>query len=152
MKRENIIALLHALTGVAVMVVSYFGKSDLLIPIEFIKPLGFILFVLGMLLFTFAAATLKEAFLGNVEPVTETLVTTGPYKYVRHPIYLGMVISVLGLSLGMKSVWGLICAIAIFVPLGIYRARLEEKALEEAFGDEWNDYVTQTYFMFPPLY
>jgi protein-S-isoprenylcysteine O-methyltransferase Ste14 len=127
-------------------------KSDPLSSIDFLKPLGFVLFGLGMVLFTFAVATLKEAFLGNVEPVTETLVTTGPYKFVRHPVYLGMVISVLGLALGMKSLWGLICTIAIFVPLGIYRARLEEKALVVAFGDEWNDYVRQTYFMFPPLY
>jgi protein-S-isoprenylcysteine O-methyltransferase Ste14 len=152
MKRENLVALCHALTGVAVMVLSYFVKSDLLVPIDVLKPLGFALFVLGMMLFTLAVATLKEAFLGNIEPVTETLVTTGPYKYVRHPVYLGMVISVLGLALGMKSLWGLICVIVIFVPLGIYRAKLEEMALVEAFGDQWDDYVRQTYFMFPPLY
>lgn len=152
MKRENLVALCHALTGVAVMVLSYFVKSDLLVPIDVLKPLGFALFVLGMMLFTFAVITLKEAFLGNIEPVTETLVTTGPYKYVRHPVYLGMVISVLGLALGMKSLWGLICVIVIFVPLGIYRAKLEEMALVEAFGNQWDDYVRQTYFMFPPLY
>jgi protein-S-isoprenylcysteine O-methyltransferase Ste14 len=152
MKRENLVALCHALTGVAVMVLSYFVKSDLLVPIDVLKPLGFALFVLGMMLFTLAVATLKEAFLGNIEPVTETLVTTGPYKYVRHPVYLGMVISVLGLALGMKSLWGLICVIVIFVPLGIYRAKLEEMALVETFGDQWDDYVRQTYFMFPPLY
>jgi protein-S-isoprenylcysteine O-methyltransferase Ste14 len=152
MKRDNLVALCHALTGVAVMVISYFVKSDLLVPIGFLKPLGFALFVLGMILFTLAVATLKEAFLGNVEPVTETLVTTGTYKYLRHPVYLGMVISVFGLALGMKSLWGVICAIVIFVPLGIYRAKLEEMALVEAFGDEWDDYVRQTYFMFPPVY
>jgi protein-S-isoprenylcysteine O-methyltransferase Ste14 len=152
MKRGNLVALCHALTGVAVMVISYFVKSDLLVPIDFLKPLGFALFILGMILFTVAVATLKEAFLGNVEPVTESLITTGPFKYVRHPVYLGMVISVLGLALGMKSLWGLICAIAIFVPLGVYRAKLEEMALAEAFADEWNDYVRRTYFMFPPLF
>lgn len=152
MKRENLVALCHALTGVAVMVLSYFVKSGLLVPIDVLKPLGFALFILGMMLFTFAVATLKEAFLGNIEPVTETLVTTGPYKYVRHPVYLGMVISVLGLALGMKSLWGLICVIVIFVPLGIYRAKLEEMALVETFGDQWDAYVRQTYFMFPPLY
>jgi protein-S-isoprenylcysteine O-methyltransferase Ste14 len=152
MKRENLVALCHALTGVAVMVISYFVKSDLLVPINVLKSLGFALFILGMILFAFAVATLKEAFLGNIEPVTETLVTTGPYKYVRHPVYLGMVISVLGLALGMKSLWGVICAIVIFVPLGIYRAKLEEMALVDTFGDQWDDYVRRTYFMFPPLY
>jgi protein-S-isoprenylcysteine O-methyltransferase Ste14 len=152
MRRENLVALCHALTGVAVMVISYYMKSDFLTPIDFLKPLGFGIFALGMMFFTLAVATLREAFLGNVEPVTETLVTTGPYKYVRHPVYLGMVISVLGLALGMKSLWGLICVILFFVPLGVYRANLEEKALAEIFGDEWIDYVGRTYFMFPPMY
>jgi protein-S-isoprenylcysteine O-methyltransferase Ste14 len=152
MKRENLVALGHALTGVTVMVVSYFFKSDLLVAIDFLRPLGFGLFIFGMMLFSFAVVALKRAFLGNVEPVTEILVTTGLYKYVRHPVYLGMVISVFGLALGMKSLWGLFCAIVIFVPLGIYRANLEEKALGEVFGNEWNDYVGRTYFMFPPIY
>ncbi|UCF59951.1 MAG: isoprenylcysteine carboxylmethyltransferase family protein [Anaerolineaceae bacterium] len=152
MKRENLVALCHALTGVAVMVISYYVKSDFLTPIDFLKPLGFAIFVLGMMFFTLSVASLRAAFLGNVEPVTETLITSGPYKYVRHPVYLGMVITVLGLSLGMKSLWGLICSILFFVPLGVYRAKLEEKAMAEAFGDEWNDYVGRTYFMFPPIY
>lgn len=152
MKRENLVALCHALTGVGVMVISYYMKSDFLITIDFLKPLGFGIFVIGMMLFALAVATLREAFLGNVAPVTESLITSGPYKYVRHPVYLGMVISVFGLALGMKSLWGLITAILIFVPLGVYRARLEEKALAEAFSDEWDDYVGRTYFMFPPVY
>jgi protein-S-isoprenylcysteine O-methyltransferase Ste14 len=63
-----------------------------------------------------------------------------------------MVISIFGLALGMKSLWGLICVIVLFIPLSIYRAVLEERALAEIFTDEWNAYVKRTWFMFPLVY
>ena len=152
MKRENVVALAHALTGVAVMIISFYVKTDFLVSIDILKPLGFTIFVLGIVLFAFSVASLRKAFLGNVEPVTGQLVTSGPYKLIRHPVYLGMVISIFGLALGMKSLWGMISAIVIFVPLGMYRAKLEEKALAAAFGDEWHQYIRRTFFMFPPVY
>ena len=40
----------------------------------------------------------------------------------------------------------------LVIPTGIYRARLEEKALARKFGTEWDHYSKRTYFMFPPAY
>jgi len=151
MNRENLVALLHALSGVAAMVVSLFTKTELLISVGFVKPAGLLIFSLGMLLFTFAAACLGKGFLGNVQPVSDKLVTSGPYRLVRHPVYLGMAISVFGLALGMRSVWGLVATLLWFVPVGIYRARLEERGMAHKFGAAWEEYVRRTYFMFPPI-
>lgn len=151
MHRENLIALLHALSGVAAMVASLFTKNACLASVAFIKPLGFAVFALGMLLFSVAAGFLKKAFQGNIEPLTDVLITTGPYKIVRHPLYLGMVVSTSGIALGLKSLWGLLLTLFVFVPLGVCRARLEEEALARKFGPAWEAYARRTRFMFPLL-
>jgi protein-S-isoprenylcysteine O-methyltransferase Ste14 len=152
MNRENLVALLHALSGVAVMVVSLFTKTELLISVGFVKLAGFLILFLGMLLFAFAAACLGKGFFGNVQPVCDNLVTSGPYRLVRHPVYLGMILSVFGLAVGMRSIWGLLITLLLFAPIGVYRARLEERWMAQKFGTAWEEYVRRTYFMFPLIY
>ena len=151
MRRENLVPLLHALSGVAVMASSLSTGNAFLASVAFIKPLGFAVFALGMLLFSIAAGFLKKAFQGNIESLTDVLITTGPYQYVRHPLYLGMVVSVSGIALGLKSLWGLLLTLFAFVPLSVYRARLEEEALARKFGPAWEAYARRTRFMFPLL-
>ena len=149
--RDDLIALLHALSGAASMAVSLITKTDLLTELGFVKPVGMIVFCAGMLLFALAAAQLGRGFWSNVQPVSDRLVTGGPYRLVRHPGYLGMIMSVVGLAIGMRSVWGLATCAVIFVPLGVYRARLEERMLAEKYGATWEAYARGTYFMFPPI-
>jgi protein-S-isoprenylcysteine O-methyltransferase Ste14 len=152
MSKANLVALLHALSGAGAMIASLYTKTDFLASVRAIKPLGFVVLSAGMLLFVVTVAHLKEAFFGNVEPVTDTLITAGPYKLVRHPLYLGMVISTIGLAIGLRSLWGVLVVFVIFIPAGLWRARLEEDALAQKFGKEWEDYAKRTYFMFPPVY
>jgi protein-S-isoprenylcysteine O-methyltransferase Ste14 len=152
MSRDDLVALLHALSGLASMAVSLVTKTDLLAGLEFVKPAGMIVFCSGMLLFALAAAQLGRGFWGSVQPVSDRLVTGGPYRLVRHPAYLGMILSVVGLAAGMRSVWGVATCVVIFVPLGIHRARLEERMLAEKYGAAWEAYSRGTYFLFPPIY
>ena len=116
------------------------------------KPLGWGIFALGMGLFAYAALHLRSAFAGNVLPVTDEPVTTGPYRLVRHPLYLAMIISILGLTIGLRSAWGALLLLVAFVPSAVYRAKLEERLLAERFGEVWQHYAERTYLMFPPLY
>ena len=132
--------------------VSLSAKTDTLLTRGMAKPIGLMVFLFGMLLFAWAAAYLRGAFLGNVETGSKELVTRGPYRFVRHPIYLGMVISAIGLAFGMRSLWGVLSVFLTVVPVGIYRARLEESAMAKRFGTAWENYVKRTFFMFPPVY
>jgi protein-S-isoprenylcysteine O-methyltransferase Ste14 len=134
------------------MAVSFFTKMEILAGLGLVKAGGALVFCLGLLLFVFAALELKSGFWGNVQPVSERLVTSGPYRVVRHPGYLGMVVSVVGLALGMRSAWGLAAGLFVFAPLGVCRAKLEERELAEKHGRSWEEYRQRTYFMVPLIY
>jgi protein-S-isoprenylcysteine O-methyltransferase Ste14 len=114
--------------------------------------LGYALCAGGALLFVVSVVYLKRGFFGEVEPATDNLITTGPYRLVRHPLYLGMFLATVGLAVAFRSLWGLVIGLAVFVPLGLWRARLEEKALVQSFGPEWEDYAAETFFILPLVY
>jgi protein-S-isoprenylcysteine O-methyltransferase Ste14 len=105
-----------------------------------------------MIQFTWGLLTLKGAFLGNVKPANGELVQSGPYQYLRHPIYLSMLISTLGLAFGMRSVWGIVATTFFFGATTIFRARLEEHELAKIHGEDWTDYVDRTSFFIPFLW
>jgi protein-S-isoprenylcysteine O-methyltransferase Ste14 len=103
MGKANLVALLHALSGAGALVASLYTETDLLPAARFIKLLGFAVFGAGMLLFVVATVYLRRAFLGNIEPVTDRLITSGPYRWVRHPLYLGMFVAALGVAIAFRS-------------------------------------------------
>jgi protein-S-isoprenylcysteine O-methyltransferase Ste14 len=152
MRKDNLIALLHALSGAGALIVGLISKGRFQASALFLKPIGFSIFIFGILLFTYSVLYLKKAFQGNVQPVTENLIREGPYRFVRHPLYLGMIISIVGLTLGMRSLWGLVTTTVVFLPLTFLRAKLEETALHKKFGIIWEEYTEQTYFIIPFLY
>jgi protein-S-isoprenylcysteine O-methyltransferase Ste14 len=149
MAKVNLVALSHALSGAAAMIASLYTKDGILASVQIIRPLGFAIFGGGMLLFAVTIVYLGRAFLGEVEPVTDRLITTGPYRFVRHPLYLGMFVAVMGTAVALRSLWGILITLAVFVPLGLYRARLEEEALARRFGEEWQAYARRTHFLLP---
>jgi protein-S-isoprenylcysteine O-methyltransferase Ste14 len=152
MGKVNLLALLHALSGAGALLVSPYTETDVLASVRLIKPLGFAVSAGGMLLFLVSVIYLQRAFLGNVEPLTDRLITTGPYRLIRHPLYLGMFVVAIGLAVAFRSLWGMLITLAAFIPAGLWRARLEEEALQRKFGRAWENYVRRTYFVFPPLY
>jgi len=80
------------------------------------------------------------------------LVTTGPYRLVRHPIYLGLVLLSLGQALAFSS-W-LACLIVLIgiVPTFAWRARAEETLLSRTFGERYALYRRQTKMIIPHLF
>ena len=152
MRRQNVVALLHALSGAASMVASVATRGEIALRAGSLKFVGLASFGAGMLLFAVAVATCGRAFLGEVEPVTDRLVTGGPYRLVRHPVYLGMLVTTLGIALGLGSIGGLLLAGFIFLPMALWRARLEDAALARRFGREWEAYAAHTSTLVPGVY
>ena len=76
----------------------------------------------------------ENAFLSNVVRIQEdrghTVCTSGPYKYVRHPMYVGVILIMLCFPLSLGSLYTLIPAVVIMV-LFLIRTALEDKTLRE---------------------
>lgn len=140
---------LNAVAGIAVVGLSLLAGSRLPLPEHVARASGIALVISGMSLVGWAAVHLRGAFMGEVEPVLDTLVNSGPYQYVRHPVYLGMSLALLGVALTLRSWPGMVALGAGFVPTVIYRARLEERALWARFGFVWTRYAARTGFMRP---
>ncbi len=79
------------------------------------------------------------------------LVTSGPYRLVRHPIYLGFVLLAIGEALAFGSWPALVIALAGIVPTFAWRARAEEKLLGGSFGERYAVYRARTRLMIPYL-
>lgn len=70
------------------------------------------------------------------------LVTTGPYRLVRHPIYLGFTILAMGEVLAFSSWPAFVIVLCGIVPTFVWRARAEEKMLSRAFGERYALYCS----------
>lgn len=79
------------------------------------------------------------------------LVTTGPYRLVRHPIYLGLILVATGQGLAFGSWPALIIVSCGIVPTFVWRARVEEKLLGGVFGDDYAAYRERTKLIVPYL-
>ena len=78
------------------------------------------------------------------------LVTTGPYAFIRHPIYTGMLIAMLGSALGQSVSWFL--PLFLFAFYFIYSARREEKLMIEEFPQQYPAYMARTKMLLPLLF
>ena len=78
----------------------------------------------------------------GILPEARGLVTRGPYRLVRHPVYLGELGVCAGLVVGAPTVWNLACA-AVILAAQIVRMGLEERALEAEFP-EYASYALHT--------
>jgi protein-S-isoprenylcysteine O-methyltransferase Ste14 len=75
-------------------------------------------------------------------PVT-ALVTSGPYRYSRNPLYLALTIIYLGVALSIGSLWSLLTLIPALVVVHYRIVRREEEYLESRFGDNYRAYKAQ---------
>jgi protein-S-isoprenylcysteine O-methyltransferase Ste14 len=92
-------------------------------------------------------AILGRAYLERSRGVE--LVTEGPYALVRHPIYGGMLLAMLGSALGQSVFWSL--PLIVYGPLFIRSARREEKLLSEQFPERYPAYEKRTKMLLPFL-
>lgn len=79
------------------------------------------------------------------------LIRSGPYARVRHPIYLAMLLFLLGLAASLGHVIQLIIAIPVFLIGTRMRTDAEERLLEESFGDAFRQYRSSTPAIFPKI-
>jgi protein-S-isoprenylcysteine O-methyltransferase Ste14 len=109
-----------------------------------VQILGAALIGLGMMLVweTFRANTFAATQVRVQAERAQTVVDSGPYRYIRHPMYAGMVLFVIGTPLMLGSLWGLAATLVLFVLLAL-RTLGEEQVLKTELAG-YADYMTRT--------
>jgi protein-S-isoprenylcysteine O-methyltransferase Ste14 len=113
--------------------------------------IGLALFLLGL-----ALAIWARVFIGRNwgMPMTRKddpeLVTTGPYRRIRHPIYTGIILSMVGTTIAVSLYW--LIAVVLLGGYFIYSAVNEERYMAERFPDTYLDYKNSTKMLIPYLF
>ena len=133
----------------------YFGALIALVALRWIWPApilgnaslaldaGIALGVMGLALGLWAVATMRSAGT-NIDPAKEstTIVTAGPFRYTRNPIYVGLGLLFVGVTLALNDEWGLVALVPLLVVMHLGVIRREERYLELKFGGDYLRYKT----------
>ena len=105
---------------------------------------GTVLVVLGVALGAWGMITFRRAHTAIVplHPASR-IVTNGPYRFTRNPMYTGLTLVYLGISLYMNSVWPLLALPIVLALLIRLVVRREEAYLRSAFPDEYVAYQSR---------
>ena len=114
---------------------------------------GVALILLGVMFRWYAIWTLGGYFTRDVAVSTDQrVVQIGPYRFIRHPAYSGTLITMLGVGFAMTN-WASLIALLICVLSGhLYRVRIEEKALIQAIGQPYIEYMHRTRRFIPLVF
>lgn len=113
-----------------------------------LEGIGLALFVLGLALAVWARVYIGRNWgMPMTHKVDPELVTTGPYRFVRHPIYSGILLAMIGTGVAVSVYW-----LVLAVLLGayfVYSAAMEERYLTERFPDAYPEYKRSTKMLIP---
>jgi protein-S-isoprenylcysteine O-methyltransferase Ste14 len=109
--------------------------------------------MIGLIIRWIAILSLNRSFRVKVTVAeNQKLLTTGIYRCIRHPSYSGSLLSFLGLALVFNN-W--ITIVVLFLPIFLaflYRIRIEERVLYEAFEQEYEEYCQKSKRLIPGIY
>ena len=140
-------SLIMVLSFTANMIVSFYDPAEIILP----REIGEALLVCGFLIFAYVLFYLRSGFFGETEPKLDHLITEGPYRFCRHPQYLSFIVMVLGINLMLRSVIGVVFTFIVSIPSAVYRGKIEDKLLQDKFGEEWRKYADKVGFLLPKL-
>lgn len=125
-------------------------RFDLGLALGVPQCIGLGVMVLGMLFREWAIILLGRNFATVVTiKQGQQLITSGPYRWLRHPAYTGGLLTLIGLGLAFGTWAGAILNGILGLVAYTYRATIEEAALTEAFGQEYQDFARTRWRFFP---
>lgn len=117
-----------------------------------VRYLGLIIFAAGFLVMNWSEYTLGKQFSVQVTiQEGHQLITNGPYRMLRHPRYLGIILMNLGLALTFAAGVGL-GIVAVLIGVLLWRVHDEEILMRQEFGAEWDTYAEKSWQIVPYLY
>ncbi len=112
---------------------------------------GVAVYGVGVALRYWAFQTLRHQWHVDVSDTggARHLVCEGPYRRLRHPLYLGACLEIIGIPLFLAAGWALLFGALVFIPLEVARALYEERFLYALFGDDYRRYAAKVRGFFP---
>jgi protein-S-isoprenylcysteine O-methyltransferase Ste14 len=135
--------LLYAGTFVVVLVLRWFWPMPILGHGITLWP-GLALVVLGVAIIVPGRRALQAAGT-NVNPAlpTTTIVTSGPFRFSRNPLYVGLTLVYFGLTLAFNTWWGLVVLVPLLIIMHTGVVLREERYLEQKFGETYRQYCSR---------
>jgi protein-S-isoprenylcysteine O-methyltransferase Ste14 len=135
--------------GIIISIFFKFPISKLII----IPFMGLFLITAGMIFRFIAVWSLGKFFTVNVTiQENHKIIKNGVYKFIRHPSYLGSLVSFIGFGISLNN-WISLTMIVIPITIAfINRIKIEEKLLLKQFEADYSEYMKKTYRLLPKIY
>jgi protein-S-isoprenylcysteine O-methyltransferase Ste14 len=153
--RSKLDLILIQIFSLAVVILAPFsdGRSSGVLNIEdTIRYIGLLITIPGFVLMQAGEKYLAKQF--SIEVTLQKdhkLIQSGPYQYIRHPRYLGILVFFTGISLTFRSLLGIMLVLVLAAVL-VWRVFAEEKMMHQEFGKEWEEYREKTWRLIPYLF
>ena len=141
---------LSAVAGSILFTVFVEGTVALYIPLLMVRdeavaawwPLGALVTLAGLGLYVWSAGLFSFVGRGTPAPIAapNVFVARGPYRYVRNPMYIGVLTSILGIAIAYASAWVLAYAVLVAIAFHFFVLGYEEPTLEDRFGASYREY------------
>ena len=149
--RENITLALFLIIGTSTLVGSFlefFLRGALINPALF--TVGWICAIASFAIRRQAISSLGKFWILHIEiRESHEFVQSGPFRWIRHPTYLSMILELLAICLILKAFISLTIGMCMLLAVLVVRIKLEEKALIEKFGSVYIEYKKTTPTLFP---
>lgn len=137
-------------TFLAILLSIYFRIKNIGALIGIFQWLGLLSIVAGTAFRQWALINLGRFFSRNVQIESgHQVIATGPYRWIRHPSYTGMILIYTGLVMALGTWLGALLTLVMVTGSLLYRIRVEEQTLLAALGDEYRKYILRTWQLFP---
>jgi protein-S-isoprenylcysteine O-methyltransferase Ste14 len=113
-----------------------------------LQGIGLAVFLLGLALAVWARVYLGRNWgMPMSQKADPELVTTGPYRSIRHPIYSGIILAMIGTTIAVSLYW--LAAIVLVGAYFAYSATMEERFMAGRFPDSYPEYKRSTKMLIP---
>jgi protein-S-isoprenylcysteine O-methyltransferase Ste14 len=114
---------------------------------------GVAVMALGLAVRIWAVAALGRSFRTTVEvDPGQAVVTSGPYRWIRHPSYTGLLLIVAGYGLALGGWLSFAACLVLPLPAILHRIRIEEAELDRVLGDAYGNYRATTARLVPRVW
>lgn len=149
-KKSIVIILIMSSLSVIFSVVEWAYTTDTTNSSPWLNSIGLAMIAGGIFIRVWAIRTLGKHFTATVTLTqNHRFISSGPYKLVRHPSYLGAFMAIVGCPVFLNASWATLFSFIFMTIAYVIRITVEEKMLTSYFGHSYEKYKRQTKMIIP---